>query len=135
MANAKDASVFLAAIEPWHGNQVAVYHRGAEGAFTRQVIDTTLVDGHTLVTADLDGDGVDEIIVGQRGGTHSVWVYTANPDGTMWTRTTLDDGGMAAAGCAAVDLNADGRVDIACIGTATANLKWYENTARRMRRP
>jgi hypothetical protein len=26
-----------------------------------------------------------------------------------------------------VDLNGDGRPDIACIGSATANLKWYEN--------
>jgi hypothetical protein len=26
-----------------------------------------------------------------------------------------------------VDLNGDRRVDVVCIGTATANLKWYEN--------
>jgi hypothetical protein len=121
---------YIAAIEPWHGNEVVVYRRIASGTLARQVIDTTVVDGHTLVTADVDGDGTDEIIVGQRGGTKSVWLYSANADRTRWTRTTLDEGGMAAAGCAAVDLNADGRVDIACIGTATANLKWYENTRR-----
>ena len=34
---------------------------------------------------------------------------------------------MAAAACAVADLNGDGRTDIACIGSATANLKWYEN--------
>jgi hypothetical protein len=124
-------SFYIAAIEPWHGNEVVVYRRIASGTLARQVIDTTVVDGHTLVTADVDGDGTDEIIVGQRGGTKSVWLYSANPDGTRWTRTTLDEGGMAAAGCAAVDLNADGRVDIACIGTATANLKWYENIGGR----
>ena len=44
-----------------------------------------------------------------------------------WSRSTLDDGGMAAAGCTAADFNGDGRIDIACIGTATANLKWYES--------
>jgi hypothetical protein len=27
-------------------------------------------------------------------------------------------------------LNSDGRPDIACIGTAGANLKWYENLGR-----
>jgi hypothetical protein len=117
--------LFIAAIEPWHGNELVVYRRATSGDYSRQVIDTTIVDGHTLVTADLDGDGVDEIIVGQRGGSHSVWIYSAN--GATWTRSTLDDGGMAAAGCAAADLNGDGRIDIACIGTATANLKWYEN--------
>ena len=39
----------------------------------------------------------------------------------------LDNGGMAAAACAVADLNGDGRPDIVCIGSATANLKWYEN--------
>ena len=121
---------YIAAIEPWHGNEVAVYRRAVTGTFARQVIDTAVVDGHTLVTADVDGDGRDEIIVGQRGGSRSVWLYSANADGTRWTRMTLDEGGMAAAGCAAVDLNADSRVDVVCIGTATANLKWYENKRR-----
>jgi hypothetical protein len=120
-------ALFIAAIEPWHGNQVVVYRSGPPGAFTRTVIDTSAVDGHTLVTGDLDGDGVDEVILGQRGGSRSVWIYTAGRDGSPWTRTTLDDGGMAGAGCLAVDLNGDSRVDVACIGTATANLKWYEN--------
>jgi hypothetical protein len=34
---------------------------------------------------------------------------------------------MPAAACAIADLNGDGRPDIACIGSSTANLKWYEN--------
>jgi hypothetical protein len=119
-------SLFLATIEPWHGSQLVIYRRASSG-YDREVIDTAIVDGHTLVTADLDGDGIDEIIVGQRGGSHSVWVYVRSLPSGKWSRSTLDDGGMAAAGCAAADLNGDGRVDIACIGTATANLKWYEN--------
>jgi len=120
--------LFIAAIEPWHGNQLVIYRHGMAGRYTRLAIDTTIVDGHTLVTADLDGNGTDEIIVGQRGGTHSVWLYTWTD--RRWVRSTLDEGAMAAAGCAAADLNGDGRIDIACIGTATANLKWYENLGR-----
>ena len=38
---------------------------------------------------------------------------------------------MAGAGCAAADLNGDKRMDIVCIGTATANLKWYENVGKK----
>jgi hypothetical protein len=133
-SNAGDENFFIAAIEPWHGNEVVVYRRGGAGSFARLVIDIAVVDGHTLVTADLDGDGADEMILGQRGGSRSVWVYAASADGAKWTRTTLDDGGMAAAGCTAIDLNADARVDVACIGTATANLKWYENLGAASRR-
>jgi hypothetical protein len=54
-------------------------------------------------------------------------MYSSSPDGATWTRRVLDEGGMAGAGCAASDLNGDKRMDIVCIGTATANVKWYEN--------
>jgi len=92
------------------------------------VIDTSLNDGHVLLTADLNRDGRDEIIAGYRGQGRSVYIYSAEvASGVRWTRQIIDDGGMSAAGCAVADLNGDGRPDIACIGTATTNLKWYEN--------
>jgi hypothetical protein len=118
---------YVAAIEPWHGNQVVVYRQQA-GDWQRRVIDDALVDGHTLWTADLNGDGDDEIVAGFRGGNHGVFVYYADDaDGRQWSKQPLDDGGVAAAACAVADLNGDGRTDVACIGAATANLKWYEN--------
>ncbi len=118
---------FLCTIEPWHGNQVVVYWK--EGSlWTRHVIDSSFVDGHTVQAADINGDGRDEIIAGCRGAGGAVYVYYregASP--VQWRRTVLDKGGVAAASCATVDLNGDGRLDIACIGSASANLKWYEN--------
>jgi hypothetical protein len=118
---------FLATIEPWHGNEVVVYRR-SNGAWRRHVIDETITDGHAMVVGDFDGDGQDEIVVGERGGRRSVYLYRlANARDDRWTRELLDDGGMPAAGCAVADLNGDGRPDVVCIGTATATLKWYEN--------
>jgi hypothetical protein len=118
---------FIATIEPWHGNVIAIY-KETNGAWgPRQVIDDTITDGHAIIVADIDGDGRDEVIVGQRGGARSLIMYTVSSDGATWTRHVLDEGGMAGAGCAAADLNGDKKVDIVCIGTATANLKWYEN--------
>lgn len=118
---------FFCTIEPWHGNQVVVYRQQGQN-WQRQVIDTTLNDGHVLLTADLNRDGRDEIIAGYRGQGRSVYIYSADDSkGSRWSRQILDDGGMAAAGCAVADLNGDGRPDVACIGTATTNLKWYEN--------
>lgn len=118
---------FLVAIEPWHGSQVVVYL--PEGRqWNRTIIDDSLTDGHTILAVDLDGDGRDEIVTGHRGGTRGVHIYTAaDRNGSAWRREILEQGTIAAAACAAVDLNADGRPDLACIGQATANLKWYEN--------
>ncbi len=118
---------FLAAIEPWHGNQVAVYRQQA-GAWARQVIDTSLVDGHTILAADFDNDGREQIVAGYRGQGKSVYIYTADASGDHWSKKALDDGGMGAAACTAADLNGDELIDIACIdGT---RLKWYENVGR-----
>ena len=118
---------YIAAIEPWHGNQVVLYRQSAK-EWERRVLDASIVDGHTIWTADLNGDGNDEIIAGFRGGGHGVFVYQADDaNGDHWSKHVLDDGSMAAAACAVADLNGDGRLDIACIGSATANLKWYEN--------
>lgn len=115
---------FLATIEPWHGNIVATYRKeGSE--WKRNVIDSTIVDGHVLLTANLDGNDRDVIIAGYRRGTN---INLYRNDGKQWVKSTIDDvGGMAAAGCAVGDLNGDGKLDVACIGTSTANLKWYEN--------
>jgi hypothetical protein len=121
---------FLATIEPWHGNQVVVYRKDKD-AWRRQVIDSGITDGHTLIGFDADGDGRDELVAGQRGGERSLIMYTASANGDSWTRRVVDEGGMAGAGCAAGDLNGDKRSDIVCIGTATANLKWYENLGKK----
>jgi hypothetical protein len=115
---------FLAAIEPWHGNQVAVYRLQA-GQWARLVIEDTLVEGHALVAADFDGDGRDEVVAGYRGPGGSVYRYVpATAAGDRWTRETVD-ATLAAASCVALDLNGDNLVDLACIDGS--HLRWYEN--------
>ena len=115
---------YLAAIEPWHGNEVVVYtERGKR--WERVVIDTSLVDGHTIQTGDFTGDGNEEIVAGFRGAPHSVNLYRYDAAAKQWVKRALDEGGMGAAACTVIDLNQDKRRDIACIdGT---RLKWYEN--------
>lgn len=104
----------LAAIEPWHGNQVVVYQQGK-----RNVIDTGLNEGHTL---QVMSDGT--IVAGHRGKSHGVNLYRKNQG--AWTKTILDES-VAANSCEIADLDGDGKEDIVCIGGSTANLKWFQN--------
>jgi hypothetical protein len=57
----------IATIEPWHGNQVVTYTPKAKGElWDRHVIDEQLRWGYAVWFADLDGDGIDELIIGVR---------------------------------------------------------------------
>ena len=116
---------FIAAIEPWHGNQVVVYTE-EEKAWQRRVLEDKMVNGHALAVGDLDGDGRDEIVAGFRGQGFQLYIFTAD-DGTgaRWTRHTLDPGGIAAADCKIADFTVDRRPAIACSGASTANVKLY----------
>ena len=122
-------ATFVTTIEPWHGNQVVVYREDGD-SWTRQVIDR-IGSSHTIVTADFDGDGRDEIVTGDRGDSRRLYLYAAtDPDGDAWSRQILDDGGMSPSACVAEDLDGDGLIDLVCIGGGTANLKWYENVSQ-----
>ena len=118
----------LAAIEPWHGNQVAVY-REQQGKWLRTIIDSSLEDGHTILAADFAGDGQQQVVAGFRKG-HSLVLYRSD-EKNEWKRQVIDDH-IAAAGCASADINGDGRPDLVCIGSATANLVWYQNVTARV---
>ena len=114
---------FLAAIEPWHGNEVVVY-RSSGNLWRRQVIDDTILDGHTIQTIDLNHDGKDEIVAGFRGKPYGVYLYSW--DGTKWHKQVVETGEVSAASCAVADLSKAGEPEIACIGSATHNLVLYK---------
>jgi Aldos-2-ulose dehydratase, beta-propeller domain/FG-GAP-like repeat/FG-GAP repeat len=122
---------FLAAIEPWHGEQVVVYlephaHKTGE-LWERHVIDSTFHDGHALACADFDGDGHSEIVAGFRGPGTSLMHFTPlDSSGVNWHREVMDTD-MAAAGIVLADINGNGRLDVVTIGASTGNVKWYEN--------
>ena len=119
---------FVATIEPWHGNQVVVY-QGEEFPWNRIEIDDRIVGGHGLVTADLDNDGVDEVIAGGHQEPHQLAIYQYDDRAGRWRREDLDTG-VAVSGLAAADIDGDGDMDLAAVGSATRNVVVYLNLER-----
>lgn len=70
-----DPLAYVAAIEPFHGNKVAVYVRRSGGPGWNRFLLDTYGDpnengegpGHSVMCRDFDGDGDDEFLVGLRG--------------------------------------------------------------------
>jgi hypothetical protein len=137
----------LATVEPWHGNQVVVYvpHitlKKFDRHFDRHVIDDHLRWGHAVWFADLDGDGIDELIVGVRDDPNpkagdkfterrGVRIYRCTDGkGEKWDRTILEDGGVAVEDLAVADLNGDGKPDIVAVGRQTGNARIYWNLGK-----
>lgn len=126
----------IAAVEPMHGNKLVIYTSPAEAgapAWTRAVLDESLVDGHALACGDLAGLGRDQIVVGWRamnkpGVKVGLKLFTPlDADGRQWSQTLVDDNTMACEDLCLADLNNDGRLDIVAAGRATKNLKIYFN--------
>ena len=123
--------LMLAAIEPWHGHQVVVYSPPeGEGIWQRHVIDDTLQEGHALVTADLDGDGMDEIVAGWRAGGGGLRLYKATDATGREFKAFEIDRAIPAEGAVAADINGDGKLDLVVIAGRTNQLVWYENLTR-----
>jgi hypothetical protein len=107
--------------------------RGPDGPrFERRLIDDSFSQSHALVLADLNGDGVLELVSGKRFWAHGptgdvnpsdpavlCWYELHRAGGEVtWTRHLIDDDSGVGTQFVVADVNGDGRLDI-----VTANKK------------
>ncbi|WNV84628.1 VCBS repeat-containing protein [Umezawaea sp. Da 62-37] len=124
-----DPFAYVAAIEPFHGNTVAVYLKDGEGGWKRTLLDVFgdpnengEGPGHQIVCADFDGDGEDEFLVALRGPWpwQGVMYYKAvDAANGVFAKWRVSDESVAR--IATADFNGDGRLDFATIAYSVQN--------------
>ena len=123
-----DPFAYVAAVEPFHGNTVAVYVKGDSG--WRRVLLDVFGDpnengegpGHQVVCADFDGDGDDEFLVALRGPWpwQGVMYYKAiDAANGVFVKWRVADESVAR--IATADFDGDGRLDFATIAYSVQN--------------
>lgn len=132
--------IFVAGIQPMHGNELVVYTPDDKDKITfnapvewdRHVLTADFNQGHALAAADLTGAGTLQIVAGWRepdkNGKVGVKIFIPE-DGAdgRWKDHWIDDNGMACEDLQVADLNGDGKPEIIAAGRATHNLKIYWN--------
>ena len=115
-----------------HDYGVHYYERGADGAWKRNVIDDSWSQAHASTLVDLNGDGRLDLVTGKRFMAHNgrdpgekeplgLYWYQFRPDAQgrpEWIRHVISYGGQVGGGMQipAVDIDADGDVDLVCAG-------------------
>lgn len=132
---------YIATIEPLHGDKLVLYqadHHKQDlktqrtSILSRIVLDDNIKAGHAIATANLFGNGFQEIVAGwrtpnkdQKVGVKVYW--STDSSGETWKSAWIDENGMACEDLRLGDLDGDGRIDIVAAGRASHNLKIYWN--------
>lgn len=109
-----------------HGKGV-IWFKGPD--FKQVEIDSEIVGPHTLVTADLDDDGDNDIAVCGRGDNGTAAWYQNDGEG-RFQRYDIDHG-QGSYDLRAIDMDGDGDLDLLNAGHQSRNIVWYENITTR----
>ena len=103
---------------------------GDGSAWTIRAVDSTMNGARGIAVADVDGDGDPDIVASAEFDDKVVFYENLAGTGLTWTETQINvalfDGGS---NIVIVDLDGDGKLDVAGVAEQASNVVWWRNSA------
>ncbi len=115
----------------WNASDIALWRNLAGTGLSWQKVTVNSSFGRAcwVSSADIDGDGDQDILGAARMDDDVSWFQNMNGSGSSWTER-LVDGGFDGARCVApADMDGDGDIDILGAAENAGDIVWWENTA------
>jgi hypothetical protein len=132
-----------------HSCGVLWIEQGADGGWTRHIIDDTWSAAHASALVDMNGDGQLDFVTGKRALIHSdaapaerdrlgvYWYELQRPRSGAapgeWTRHAIDEGGRMGGGLQIVPVDLDGDGDLDVVSAGKTGLFLAENLTKSRR--
>ena len=113
----------------YYGNELVLFVNDGERtpSWERRVIDGDFSEALAVAVADIDGDGLPDILGGSAVGAEVVWWRNLGGSPPQWVRHTVDDDVPGAHDVAGADLDGDGDVDIIGVSFEDDEILWWRN--------
>ena len=101
----------------------------AGAGWTEVVIDGDLANALSVAVADVDNDGDLDVIASSGTGSDDLlwWINDGSPEGAGWTEVVIEGSCDDCASVYAVDMDADGDIDVVTVSNDANDVLWYKN--------
>lgn len=112
-----------------HGNELLLFvNDGANPpGWERLVLDGGFVEALAVSTADVDGDGLPDILGGAAAGAEVAWWRNLGGSPPSWERHSIDNNVPGAHDAIGADLDGDGDTDVIGVSFENDQVLWWRN--------
>jgi len=100
---------------------------GVQPAWTPRSIPTGGIGYAGVSAADVDGDGVTDLLATAPGANRVAWFENDGASPPGWTQRVVTSGAMSAMSVSAADVDGDGDTDLLSASVDDDRIAWYEN--------
>jgi hypothetical protein len=110
-------------------DKIAWYRNGGGSpvVWANHTITSTADGALSVFAADVDGDGLMDVLSASPNDDKIVWHRNGGSDGQVWTAFAIATGADFAACVSAADLDGDGSVDVLSAVLSDNKIMWYKN--------